>query len=63
MWCSIFKKGNNLNIEIYKKHSQQLKAITFGHTSEDKFFCKASIKLDDLWKCLVSECHILENSV
>jgi len=55
MWCSIFKKGNDLNIEIYKKHSRQLKFIMFGRVSEDELLCKASIGFDDLWKHLVSE--------
>ena len=55
MWCSIFEEGNDLNIEIYKKHSRRLKIITFGRVSEDELLCKASIGFDDLWKHLVSE--------
>ena len=55
MWCSIFEEGNDLNIEIYKKHSQRLKVITFGLVSGDEFLCKASVEFDNLWKHLVSE--------
>jgi len=55
MRCSIFEEGNDLNIEIYKKHYQRLKIITFGHVSQDELLCKASIRFDDLWKHLVSE--------
>ena len=55
MRCSIFKEGSDLNIEIYKKHSQRLEIITFGHASEDELLCKANIRFDDLWKHLVSD--------
>jgi len=55
MRCSIFEEGNDLNIEIYKKHYQRLKIITFGHVSQDELLCKASIRFDSLWKHLVSE--------
>ena len=55
MWCSIFEEGNDLNIEIYKKHSLQLEIKTFRHALQDEFLCKASIRFDDLWKHLVSE--------
>jgi len=45
MRCSIFEEGNDLNIEIYEKHSLR----------QDKLLCKASIRFDSLWKHLVSE--------
>ena len=45
MRCSIFEEGNDLNVEIYEKHSLR----------QDKLLCKASIRFDDLWKHLVSE--------
>ena len=45
MQCSIFEEGNDLNIEIYEKHSLW----------QDKLLCKVSIWFDDLWKHLVSE--------
>jgi len=53
--CSIFEEGNDLNIEVYKKHSLRLEIRTFGHASQDELLCKASIRFDDLWKHLVSE--------
>jgi len=45
MRCSIFEEGNDLNIEIYEKHSLR----------QDELLCKASIRFDNLWKHLVSE--------
>jgi len=55
MRCSIFEEGNDLNIEIYKKHSLRLEIRTFGRASQDELLCKASIRFDDLWKNMVSE--------
>jgi len=55
MWCSVFEEGNDLNIEIYKKHSLRLEIRTLGRASEDELLCKASIGFDDLWRHLVSE--------
>ena len=52
MRCSIFEEGNDLNIEIYKKHSLRLKIRTFGHASQDELLCKANIQFDNLWKHL-----------
>jgi len=54
MRCSIFEEGNDLNIEIYKKHSLRQEIKTLGRASQDEFLCKASIRFDDLWKHLVS---------
>ena len=54
MRCSIFKEGDDLNIEIYKE-SQQKKIITLGRTSEGDLLCRVSIKFDDLWRHLVFE--------
>ena len=55
MGCSIFEEGNDLNIEIYKKHSLRIEIRTFGRVSQDELLCKASIRFDDLWNYLVSE--------
>ena len=55
MWCSVFEEGNDLNIEIYEKHSLRQEIKTLGCASQDKFLCKASIQFDNLWKHLVSE--------
>jgi len=55
MRYSIFEEGNDLNIEIYQKHSLLLDIITFGHASKDELLCKASIGFDNLWKHLVLE--------
>jgi len=55
MRCSIFEEGNDLNVEIYKKHSLRLEIKTFGCALQDELLCKASIRFDDLWKHLVSE--------
>jgi len=52
--CSIFKEGNDMNIEIYKE-SRGKKIITFGSASEGNLLCQVSIKFDDLWRHLVSE--------
>ena len=52
MRCSIFEEGNDLNIEIYKKHSLRQEIKTFGRASQDELLCKASILFDDLWKHL-----------
>jgi len=55
MWCSIFEEGNDLNIEIYKKHSLRQEIKTLGRASQDELLCKANIRFDNLWKQLVSE--------
>jgi len=55
MWCSIFEEGNDLNIEIYKKHSLRQEIKTLGRDSQDELLCKANIRFDNLWKQLVSE--------
>jgi len=54
MQCSIFKQGNDLDIEICKE-SRHRKIITLGHAPEGNLMCKASIKFDDLWEHLVLE--------
>jgi len=54
MRCSLFKEGNNLEIEIYKE-SRRRKVFTFGRASEGDLLGQVSIKFDDLWKHLVSE--------
>jgi len=53
MWRSMLVEGSELNIEIHKKHSRQLKKI-LEPAPKEELICRANFKFDDLQKHLSS---------
>jgi len=51
MWRSMLAEGNEMSVEIHKKHSRRQKILT---GSEEGSMPKANIKFDDLRKHLSS---------
>jgi len=54
MWCRIFHKGSDLNIEIHK-YLRWPRIFRSERTSKVDPLCKVSIKFDELWEHLASE--------
>jgi len=53
-WRSMLAEGNEMSIEIHKKHLQRRKIFTRELGSEEGSMPKANIKFDDLRKHLSS---------